>query len=137
MLGLPGASTCTNSAVANWRRLYLRQWRIRKLRRFSVVLVGFCQTTRDLRWGPAAGKDPLSFSTRDRLVAFAVEAVKGVLRSQRFRNWCVESIVEFCRNPVAKCSKLISAYYLAGVFYRWVSASVASLIRPLIAQCDL
>ena len=127
-------STKSDSAVANWRRLFVRQRGIRKVRRFAVVLVSYCKDTSGLRWGPAAAKDPVAFSRTDRLRAFAVEAVKGVLRSGRFRAWCADSsvvlfqwFVGFCRDPVNQGSKLMSAVYLANTVYRWAfSASAAS-----------
>lgn len=53
------------------------------------------------------------YSTRDKLVVFATEAVRGVLRSHQFRSWCAEAslwffhwVVEFARDPVNEGSKL-------------------------------
>ena len=125
-------STESDSAVANWRRLFVRQRGTRKVRRFAVVLVGYCKDFSGLRWGPAAAKDPVAFSRTDRLRVFAVEAVKGVLRSDRFRAWCADSSVVcvqwfmgFVRDPVNKGSKLISVY-LAHSVYRWAFSSSAA-----------
>ena len=126
-------STKSDSAVANWRRLFVKQRGVRKVRRLAVVLVSYCKDFSGLRWGPAVAKDPVAFSRTDRLRVFAVEAVKGVLRSDRFRAWCADSsvvcvqwFIGFCRDPVNKGSKLISVVYLAHSVYRWAFSTPAA-----------
>ena len=133
MLGVSPTFSIADRAVDNWYKLYSRQRRVRRLRRVAALSVAFCKTYSSLKWGPAVAKDPLVYSTKDKLVAFAAGALKGVLRSRRFRNWFVESplwfinwIVEFARDPVARGSKLVSAYYVASAVYSWAFSSGAS-----------